>query len=326
MRRRQAGQGQAVAVVQPAAMPAELQETVERARQFFDAAKSAATRRAYAADQRHFGAWAARRGLPALPAAPETLALYLADMAKDFKRSTISRRLAAIGEQHREAGHDSPTEHPLVRRVAKGIRRELAAPPVKRAPATVEVLRSMVEALPDTLAGRRDRALLLLGFAGAFRRSELVGLDVDDLEAVRDGLVVTLRRSKTDQEGRGAAIGIPYGSNPATCPVRAVQDWIAAAGLKAGPLFRAVSRHGRLADGRLCDRAVALIVKRCLPEGEAARFSGHSLRRGLMTSAAGKVALPDLMRQSRHKSVAVAMGYVERASLFDANPAAAVGL
>lgn len=202
------------------------------------------------------------------------------------------------------------------------------APRVK-APATTVEIRAMVETLPDGLLGIRDRALILLGFAGAFRRSELVGLDVADQDVTRDGAVVTLRRSKTDQEGQGRKVGIPYGSTPATCPVRALQGWLEASGIAEGPLFRHVDRYGRMHEGRLSDRAVALVVKRLASRAglDPASYSGHSLRAGLATSAAAAgVSERAIMNQTGHRSPMMVRRYIRDGQLFRENAASAVGL
>src|SRR5262249_51616559 len=150
----------------------------------------------------------------------------------------------------------------IVRNTLKGIRRTLGTAPVQKAPALTPDIRAMVDATDSGLIGTRDRALLLLGFAGAFRRSELVALDVADLALTREGRTVPLRRSKTDQEGVGRKVGVPYGSNPETCPVRCVQAWIEHAGLSDGPVFRSIDRHGRLGPGRLAGIDVARVVKK----------------------------------------------------------------
>jgi integrase len=198
----------------------------------------------------------------------------------------------------------------------------------------VDELRRMADALPDSTLGVRDRALLLLGFAGAFRRSELVALDVGDVRPTADGLVVTLRRSKTDQEGTGREVGIPYGSTPATCPVRAVRAWLAVhAFLSQGgtecPLFHRIDRHGRQLPGRLSDRAVARVVQRTARSAglEAASYAGHSLRAGLATSAAA-ADVPErvIAQQTGHRSMAVLRRYIRSGSLFRENAAARVGL
>jgi integrase len=213
--------------------------------------------------------------------------------------------------------------------VLAGIRRAKGTAPDAKAPVLIGDLRAMVAALPAGLLGARDRALLLIGFAGAFRRSELVGLDVEDLTFSSDGLAVTLRRSKTDQEGAGRKIGIPYGSNPDTCPVRALQAWLDASVITAGPIFRSVNRHGQLQPGRLSDRAVALIVKRCVEAAgkDARKFAGHSLRAGLATAAAiGGASERSIMAQTGHRSVMMVRRYIRDGSLFRENAAARVGL
>jgi integrase len=181
----------------------------------------------------------------------------------------------------------------------------------------------------DTAIGARDRALLLLGFAGAFRRSELVALDIDDVQITREGMIVTIRRSKTDQEGAGQKVGIPRGRHPGTCPVKALAAWLGLAGIEAGAIFRPITRHGLIQPGRLTDRSVARIVQRTAEAAglDPSQFAGHSLRAGLATSAAMAGAEErDIMRQTRHKSVVVARRYIRDGSLFRNNAAGTVGL
>jgi integrase len=183
---------------------------------------------------------------------------------------------------------------------------------------------------PDgSLVTLRDRALLLLGFAGAFRRSELVSLDTGDVASAADGLVITLRRSKTDQEGQGRQVGLPFGSNPRTCPVRALRDWFTAAAIADGPIFRGVDRHGNIAVTRLTDQSVALVVKRAAAAAglDPADYAGHSLRSGLATAAAmAGVSERSIMAQTGHKSLPVVRRYIRSGGLFRRNAAAAVGL
>lgn len=311
-----------------AALPA-LVEAAERARDYLYASKAASTRRACQSNWRRFAAWCEASRLPALPASSSTVALYLAARDDQRKCSTLGRRLVAISQAHKAAGHGSPTAAALVRETWKGIRREKGTAPQAKAPAVTADLRAMVATLPASLLGQRDRALPLLGFAGAFRRAELVGLDGAHLAFGREGLTVTLRRSKTDQEGQGRQVGIPYGSTPATCPVRAVQGWLAAAGIGEGALFRAVNRHGALGAGRLSARAVALVVKRSAQVAglDPARYAGHSLRAGLATSAAA-AGVPEraIMAQTGHRSLPMLRRYIREGSLFRGNAAAAVGL
>jgi site-specific recombinase XerD len=299
-------------------------ELVERARDYAAAARAENTRRAYRSDWRAFASWCQAQGLEALPAAPETVALYLTDRATASKVSTITRALAAIAEGHRAAGLASPRGSGPVKAVLSGIRRTKGSAPAQKAPISTGGLRAMLAGLPEGLLGLRDRALLLVGFAGAFRRSELVGLAVEDVAQVEDGLEVTLRRSKTDQEAQGRKVGLPFGSSPASCPVRAFRAWVEAAGISTGPAFRSVDRHGRLGES-LSPAAVALVVKRSasLVGLEAEDLAGHSLRAGLATAAAkaGKSERA-IMAQTGHKSAAMVRRYIRDASLFSENAAA----
>lgn len=314
---------------------ARLAPTIEKARDFAAQSRAANTARAYAADWAHFEGWCRARGIAPLPAAPAAVALYLTDLAEPSeagqtprKVSTIQRRLSGIVSQHRAADLPSPAEGREVRAVMRGIRRARGAPPAEKLPATTPVIRAMVEPLGDDLRGRRDRALLLLGFAAALRRSELVALEVADAQITREGVVLTIRRSKTDQEGRGVTKGVAYGSNPLTCPVRALQAWLEVAAIGDGRLFRSL-RHGRVQPRGLDGRDVARIVKRAaaLAGLEPAHFSGHSLRAGLATAAAAAgVSERAIMEQTGHKSLSVMRRYIRRGSLFADNASAQVGL
>lgn len=301
----------------------------QQAEHYIDASYAESTRRAYAASWRAFVLWCDEHQMQSLPATPATVARYITVLAERCKPSTIDRQLAAIRHAHFRSRLDSPVRHPEVVVIMRGIRRTKKTAPRKAAPATIEVVRRLVECVPISITGTRDRALLLLGFAGAFRRSELVGLDVEDLQFTNDGLIVHLARSKTDQEGQGTTKGIPYGGTPATCPVRAVRAWLDAAGLAAGALFRPISKAGRVLERRLTDRSVALVIKGyCARAGlDPASFSGHSLRAGLATSAAAAgVPYHTIKAQTGHKSDRVLQGYIREGSLFRENAAARVGL
>lgn len=306
----------------------DLERLADEARSFVASSRAPSTMRAYRSDWRHFDAWAAVRGLEALPAAPATVALYVTDLASWAAVATIGRRLASITQAHGAADLESPVAHLLVRSTMQGIRRSLGTAQASKTPALVADVKRMVAALPDGLLGDRDRALLLVGFAGAFRRSELVALSVEDLADTADGLIVTIRRSKTDQEGAGRTVGIPYGSDPASCPVRAVRAWLASGGISDGALFRSVTRHGHLG-ARLSDKAVASVVKRSTERVglDPARYAGHSLRSGLATSAAHAGASErSIMAQTGHRSTAMVRRYIRDGSLFRENAAATVGL
>ena len=257
-------------------------------REYIRASKAENTLRGYQSDWRAFCAWCEGQNMCPLPAVPESVAAYIAECAEHLKPGSIQRRLNAIAEAHKAAGVDSPTHDALVRNTMKGIRRTLGTAPVQKTAALTADIRSMVDSLENGTIAVRDRALILLGFAGAFRRSELVGLDVEDCAFGKDGLTVTLRRSKTDQQGEGRKIGIPYGSNPETCPVRTMQAWMEAAGIVTGPVFRSVNRHGQVQAGRLNGIDVARIVKKLAERAglDSAKYAGHSLRAGHATSAA----------------------------------------
>lgn len=286
---------------------------------------SPATRRAYTADWADFTTWCEGRELSSLPAEPATVARYAADLAeRGLKVATIRRRITAISVAHQARELESPTKALAVRKVLAGIRRRHGVAQDAKAPIVPDDLRAMLAHLDDSARGTRDRALLLLGFAGAFRRSELVALQVEDLQTRREGLVVTIRRSKTDQEGEGAQIGIPRGKDKRLCPVRAVEAWIKAAGITEGPLFRPIDRHGTIKPAALKDVEVWRLVKR-LAEAcgyDPADYGGHSLRAGLATAAArAGVEERDIMRQTRHKSERILRRYIRGAKLFEDNAA-----
>ena len=211
----------------------------------------------------------------------------------------------------------------------KGIRRTKGTAPAQKAAALTDDIRAMVDGTDAGIRGARDRALILLGFAGAFRRSELVGLDVEDCTFGKDGLTVTLRRSKTDQHGVGRKIGIPYGSNPETCPIRVLQMWIEQAGIVGGPLFRSINRHGQVQAGRLGGIDVARIVKKLADRAglDSVKYAGHSLRAGHATSAViAGASERSIMNQTGHRSVQMVRRYIRDGSLFRENSAGKLGL
>lgn len=303
----------------------------DRVREFLESSESLNTKRAHLSDWNHYTQWCADYGRNALPATPETILRYMAFLVeKNYKPSTISRRLATISGAHQAANYDSPTRTFIVRKAWDGLLRGNEIPRVSKDPIRTKMLRRIIRTLPNTLRGTRDHALLLLGFAGAFRRSELVSILIEDIEDTEDGLSVTIRRSKTDQIGQGELVGIPYGSHPETCPVRAVKRWLQESGLSRGYLFRAV-RNGMVEQDNnpLSDRNVWYIVRRQAKKAglDPKRFGAHSLRSGLATSAAeGGASERAIMDQTRHKSVQVVRGYIRRGSLFKDNAASFTGL
>lgn len=309
------------AVAQPA-LPDILRAEIDRAADYARASRSPATQRAYASDWRIFVAWCDQRGIESLPASPGAVATFLAAQADaGVKAPTIGRRLAAIGYHHRQAGCDPPQEQPgagAIKEVLAGIRNAIGIRKTRKKPADAEALRAMLRTIEgNDLRALRDRAVLAIGMAAALRRSELVALDVDDIEILAEGLRVLIGRSKTDQAGEGAMIAIPEGRR--LRPKTLLLEWMAAAGHKEGPLFRRLTRGGELTKDPMSDRAIARLVQRCAADAglDPTLFAGHSLRSGFLTEAARQGASIFKMRDvSRHKSVQVLSEYVRDAELF----------
>jgi site-specific recombinase XerD len=299
-----------------------LTDALNSARDYALADKADATRHAYRADFADFAAWCETVERSPLPAEASTVAGYLATLAeRRLKSSTIRRRLAAIRHAHKLKGHEAPTAHASVQAVHQGIRRRLGARVTQKAPATAKAIAAMIRKAPvDTLAGKRDRALLLIGFSGALRRSELVALNVEDIETAAAGILLHIRRSKTDQDGRGETVAIPRGRR--LMPVDALTEWLAAANLSSGPLFIRVGKGDRLTGERLTPQSVALIVKKYAKAArlDASEFSGHSLRAGLVTEAlshgADVFAVAD---QGRWRKLETVREYDRRAKAFSSN-------
>lgn len=286
------------------------------------AARAPNTARAYAAAWRDFEGWCAVAGLPPLPAAEETVCLYVAHLARERRVSTIEQRLAAISDKHRAAGLAPPVGVD-VREVLAGVRRELGTAPRRKDALTVAQLREIVGRLPDDAVGIRDRALLLVGFASGLRRAELAGLDLADVRVVDRGLVVRVRRSKTDRKAAGRSLGVHRGKRKGTCPVRAVEAWVTERGSWPGPLFARMRQGGAIERARMSGAAVAEVVQRAvkLIGLDPSRYGGHSLRAGCATAAAERGASDvAIMKRTGHRSVATVEGYVRSADLFGVDP------
>jgi integrase len=279
------------------------------------------TQRAYTADLTHFEAWGG-----SIPASDQTVAEYLADHADRLSVATLVRRVASISKAHTARALASPTSSELVRATMRGIRRSRGAAQKEAKPLLRDDLFAVLECMGDDAKSFRDRALLLIGFAGGFRRSEIVGLDVTDMEYVRQGIIVHLRRSKTDQIGNGRKIGVPYGRTQ-WCPVIALDAWLTTAEISTGAIFRRVNRHGQILPTRISGEAVSLIVKARLSGAgyDATDFSGHSLRAGLATSAAMAGASSwKIRQQTGHASDAMLARYIRDGDMFTSNAAGAV--
>lgn len=274
--------------------------------------------RAYRADMEHFRKWGGK-----VPASPEIVAGYLADHASALSLATLRRRLASISKAHRLKECASPVQTEIVRLAIRGIARAHGKPQRQIAPLLKEDLLHVLSLMGTGHKGVRDRALLLIGFAGAFRRSELVAINCTDLEITDRGLLVTITRSKTDQLGEGRKVAIPY-ARGTVCPVGALRDWLSVAGISEGAAFRSVSKSGRIGTCALSTRAVASVIKERMEAAgyDPADFSGHSLRAGLATSAAIEgVPTRKIKAQTGHKSDAMLGRYIRDADIFTENAA-----
>jgi integrase len=329
-------------------LPAHLERLADRARSYVDAASSANTRRAYASDWKHFSAWCRRQGLEVLPPSPQTVGLYITACASGAATAdrqatsvaTIERRLSALTWNYAQRGTPLDRADRHIATVLAGIRNTHGAPPRQKEAVLPEDVIAMLETLDrGTLRGLRDRAMLLLGFAGGLRRSEIVGLDVhrDDtedgqgwVEILDKGMIVTLRGKTGWRE-----VEIGRGSSDATCPIVALQIWLKLARIGHGPVFRRVTGQGKdVGPDRLNDQQVARLVKRAalaagvrgdLPEGEREeKFAGHSLRSGLASSA--EVDERYVQKQLGHASAEQTRRYQRRRDRFRVNLTKAAGL
>lgn len=308
---------------------ADLEQLAEQAEQLAAESLAASTRRAYQYDWGRFVAFCAERGLDPL-GPPGQIALYLTHRVEQGASvAVLSRALAAVAKGFAAAGKGNPRRDPAVALVYAGARRRLGVSAEQVEALLPTHLRTMVDRMPKTgphlLRSVRNRALLALGWSLGARRSELVALDVDDLAWVPEGLRVRMRRGKTDQEGRGRVVGVPYASQLEVCAVRAVREWLDVAGITEGPVFQGTSAKGDTVTGhRLTCRQVANVVAVCARRASLpGRFSGHSLRAGLVTTAVrANKPLKSVMAQTGHKTVEVLMRYVREQAMFTDNAAA----
>jgi integrase len=279
------------------------------------------SRRAYLSDLSHFENWGG-----SLPSTDNTLALYLASHAEMLSVATLVRRLTSISKAHEARGYSSPTSSALVRATLRGIKRRQGTAQRQAKPLLKEDLIAVLDAMGDTLRDVRDRALLLIGFAGAFRRSELVALDKGDIGRVREGIIINLRRSKTDQTSKGRQVAIPRGRTR-WCPVSALDAWFELSGIHDAAVFRSVNSHGVAGNVRLSAEAVSLVIKqRVAATGlHPTAYSGHSLRAGFVTSAA-QAGVPTwrIRQQTGHTSDSMLQRYIREAELFVQNDAGAL--
>ena len=285
------------------------------------------TIRAYKSDFKDFVLFCVQNGFKSLPSEPKIVSLYLTQLStKDIKISTIKRRLVSIGVIHKLKGHYLDTKHPSIIENLMGIKRRKGVNQKGKKPLLINDLKKIINVIDDQQKGIikrfRDRSIILIGFSGGFRRSEIVGLDYDDLEFVKEGLKINIKRSKTDQFGEGSIKGLPFFDNSEYCPVVSIQNWIEISKISSGPLFRRFSKGSNLTEKRLTDQTVALLIKNYLNLAgiDSRNYSGHSLRSGFATTAAeAGVEERSIMAMTGHKSSEMVRRYIKDANLFKNN-------
>lgn len=317
----------AVVVAPSAALDTQLRETAQRAADFAKKSRAGGTLRVYALQWGAFRSWCASRSLSCLPADPSALLLYITERemgrhGKPASLATIAQVLAAVTHYHKQADLPSPTRDARLRQVWEGMCREKGGTPKRAAPLSPEQLELMCAAAGTDILGLRDRALLLLGWAGSRRRSEIVAWDLADVAEEQTGVVMTVRRSKTDQFGRGEKIGVLLQPEESRCPVRALRRWLEVRGSEPGPLFQSVRRGevtGRRLDGKEVLRVVKKLAERAGFSPEVvARLTAHSLRSGFATTAFKKKKSPfAVMKQGGWKSYNTLARYIRDAELLD---------
>ena len=285
------------------------------------------TIRAYKSDFKDFVLFCVQNGFKSLPSEPKIVSLYLTQLStKDIKISTIKRRLVSIGVIHKLKGHYLDTKHPSIIENLMGIKRRKGVNQKGKKPLLINNLKKIINVIDEQqkeiIKRFRDRSIILIGFSGGFRRSEIVGLDYDDLEFVKEGLKINIKRSKTDQFGEGSIKGLPFFDNSEYCPVVSIQNWIEISKISSGPLFRRFSKGSNLTEKRLTDQTVALLIKNYLNLAgiDSRNYSGHSLRSGFATTAAeAGVEERSIMAMTGHKSSEMVRRYIKDANLFKNN-------
>ena len=284
------------------------------------------TLRAYKSDFKDFGVFCAKHGLNSLPTEPKIVSIYLTHLSKNSKISTLRRRLVSISMVHKLKGHYLDTKHPLIIENLMGIKRVKGSIQKGKKPLLINHLKSIINVIVkqniNEIKKARDKSILLIGFGGGFRRSELISIDHEDLEFVPEGLKIIVKKSKTDQFGEGMIKGIPYFSNSEYCPVTNLKKWLALSKIKAGPIFRRFTKGCSLSNNRLTDQTVVLLIKNYLNLAgiDSSNFSGHSLRSGFATVAAEFGADErSIMAMTGHKTTQMVRRYIREANIFKNN-------
>ena len=275
--------------------------------------KALNTLRAYKADYKDFASFCIKHGFKSMPTEPKILSLYLTYLSQKSKFSTLKRRIASISVIHRLSGHYIDTKHPMITENLMGIKRVKGSYQKSKKPILINDLKSIINVIDKDKNEKRkvkNKALILVGFAGGFRRSELVAIHIEDIDFVTEGVKIFIKRSKTDQSGEGMTKGIPYFSNPDYCPVISLKNWLEKSEIKSGKIFD------------MSDRSVALTIKKytAIAGLDSNKYSGHSLRSGFATSAAELGAEErSIMAMTGHKTTQMVRKYIQDANLFKNN-------
>ena len=288
--------------------------------------KAINTLRAYKSDFKDFGAFCSKHGLSPLPTEPKIVSLYITHLSKNSKISTLRRRIVSIGMVHKLKGYYLDTKHPIIVENLMGIRRVLGSIQKGKKPLLINYLKLIINSIDNQKTNEakklRDKSIILIGFSGGFRRTELISIDYDDLEFVQEGLKITVRKSKTDQFGEGMIKGLPYFDDENYCPVVNLRKWLEISKIKSGPIFRRFTKGSILTGKRLTDQSVVLIIKENLRLAgiENKNFAGHSLRSGFATVAADAgVDERSIMAMTGHKTTQMVRRYIREANLFKNN-------
>ena len=284
------------------------------------------TLRAYKSDFKDFAAFCAKHGFNSMPTEPKVVSLYLTHLSSNSKISTLRRRLVSLGVVHKLKGHYLDTKHPVIIENLMGIKRKKGSIQTGKKPILINHLKQIINVIDqqkiEKIKKLRNRTLILIGFGGGFRRTELISIDYEDLDFVEEGVKITLRKSKTDQFGEGLLKGLPYFTNEKYCPVTSLKNWINLSQIKTGPIFRRFAKGSILTGHRLTDQSVVLIIKDCLKLAgiENQNFSGHSLRSGFATVAAESGADErSIMAMTGHKTTQMVRRYIRDANIFKNN-------
>ena len=288
--------------------------------------KALNTLRAYKSDFKDFGSFCAKHGLNSLPSDPKIVSIYLTHLSKTSKVSTLRRRLVSISMIHKLKGHYLDTKHPIIIENLMGIKRKKGTIQKGKKPLLINTLKDIINVIDkenvDEIKKFRDKAIILVGFGGGFRRNEIVSIDYEDLEFVKEGVKITVKKSKTDQFGEGMIKGLPYFDNQIYCPVVNLEKWISLSRINKGPIFRRFNKGSVLTDNRLTDQSVVLLIKEYLKKAgiQSENFAGHSLRSGFATVAAQSGADErSIMTMTGHKTTQMVRRYIKEANLFKNN-------